>query len=82
MPTTSQPRPGAPLTDREVQILHAASLGHSLATTAAALGLSTNTIKSHRRSICIKLGARDRAHAVAIGFRCRILDTPTGRRTA
>ena len=39
---------------------------------AEALVLSEETIKSHVQTLCAKLQARSRAHAVAIGFRLQL----------
>jgi len=37
------------------------------------LFLSEETIKSHLRNLLAKLQARSRAHAVAVGFRFRLI---------
>ncbi|WP_063794293.1 helix-turn-helix transcriptional regulator [Kitasatospora sp. MBT63] len=66
-------RPGTPLTAREVQILRCAANGQTTAETAAHLGLSYFTVKTHLSRIYIKLGARDRAHAVGLTIRSRQL---------
>jgi DNA-binding NarL/FixJ family response regulator len=64
---------GGQLTDRELQILRGMSLGHSNKHIGRNLFLSEDTIKSHTRRVFVKLGARDRAHAVALGLRSGLL---------
>jgi len=58
-----------PLTDRELQVLHGMSAGHSNGEIGRELFLSEDTVKTHARRLFGKLGARDRAHAVAVGLR-------------
>jgi DNA-binding NarL/FixJ family response regulator len=59
----------AGLTDREVQVLEGIADGKTNREIGEALFLEENTIKSHARHLFRKIGADDRAHAVAIGFR-------------
>lgn len=59
----------SPLTERELQVLRGMSLGQSNGEIGQELFLSEDTIKTHARRLFKKLGARDRAHAVAVGFR-------------
>ena len=61
------------LTDRELQILRGMSRGRSNAEIGRELFLSEDTIKTNARRLFHKLGARDRAHAVAVGMRNRFL---------
>jgi DNA-binding NarL/FixJ family response regulator len=62
--------PAAPeLTEREMQVLHGMSQGRSNAEIGRELYLSEDTIKTHARRLFRKLGAKDRAEAVATGFR-------------
>lgn len=58
-----------PPTDRELQILRGMSMGHSNSEIGRELFLSEDTVKTHARRLFQKLGARDRAHAVALGLR-------------
>jgi len=58
-----------PLTERELQVLRGMSQGHSNAEIGRELFLSEDTVKTHARRLFRKLSARDRAQAVAIGFR-------------
>ena len=57
------------LTERELQILRGISRGRSNAEIGGELFLSEETIKTNARRLFDKLGARDRAHAVAVGMR-------------
>lgn len=57
------------LTDRETQVLGGMCQGQSNGEIGRSLFLSEDTIKTHARRLFHKLGARDRAQAVAIGFR-------------
>jgi DNA-binding NarL/FixJ family response regulator len=65
--------PGAPrppsLTERELQVLRGMADGKSNAEIGRELFVSEDTVKTHARRLFRKLGARDRAHAVASGFR-------------
>jgi DNA-binding NarL/FixJ family response regulator len=57
------------LTAREIQVLEGMSHGRSNAEIGRELFLSEDTVKTHARRLFTKLGASDRAHAVALGFR-------------
>jgi DNA-binding NarL/FixJ family response regulator len=57
------------LTERELQVLRGMSDGKSNAEIGRELFVSEDTVKTHARRLFRKLGARDRAHAVASGFR-------------
>lgn len=58
----------AGLTKREMQVLNLIAQGFSNGDIGKALHLSEDTIKTHCRRLFPKLGARDRANAVAIGY--------------
>ncbi len=62
---------GAPpaLTEREQQVLDGMSRGLSNAGIGKELFLSEDTVKTHARRLFRKIGAADRAQAVALGFR-------------
>lgn len=61
---------GAPaLTERETQVLRGMSRGRSNCEIGKELYLSEDTVKTHARRLFRKLGAADRAQAVALGFR-------------
>jgi len=57
------------LTQRELQVLSGMAGGKSNAQIGRDLFLSEDTVKTHARRLFKKLGASDRAHAVALGFR-------------
>lgn len=62
------------LTPRECDIMHHVARGSSNREIARALGIGEETVKTHMRTILPKLGAHDRAHAVAICMRRGYLD--------
>ncbi|MEK8032702.1 helix-turn-helix transcriptional regulator [Ideonella sp. DXS29W] len=64
---------GRPLTDREIQVLAAVREAKANAQIAVMLGISPLTVKNHLRSIQKKLGARNRAHAVAEAMSMRLI---------
>lgn len=57
------------LTARELQVLSGMSNGMTNNEIGKELFLSEDTVKTHARRLFAKLGAKDRAGAVAIGFR-------------
>lgn len=61
------------LTAREIEVLQAIADGASTARVASLLFLSTDTVKTHIRSILAKLGAHDRGHAIALAMRARLI---------
>jgi two-component system, NarL family, nitrate/nitrite response regulator NarL len=69
--------PGRPrtteLSRRELDVLLGMTEGRSNSEIAAALDLAEDTVKTHARRLFRKLGAGDRADAVARGFRQGIL---------
>jgi DNA-binding NarL/FixJ family response regulator len=66
--TVREPQ-GVQLSMREMQVLTGMSQGKSNAQIGRELYLSEDTIKTHARRLFRKLGAKDRAEAVAHGFR-------------
>jgi DNA-binding NarL/FixJ family response regulator len=66
--TVPDPAPVA-LSMREMQVLTGMSQGKSNAQIGRELYLSEDTIKTHARRLFRKLGVKDRAEAVATGFR-------------
>ena len=62
-----------PLTERELEVLHGMSNGRSNQEIGRQLFLSLDTVKTHARRLYSKLGAQDRAHAVALGLRQGLL---------
>jgi DNA-binding NarL/FixJ family response regulator len=68
------PVPGVkPLSNREFQVLSLIADGLSNQGIADTLVLSVETVRTHIKSLLRKLDARDRAHAVARGFRTGLL---------
>ncbi|GLY23265.1 helix-turn-helix transcriptional regulator [Micromonospora sp. NBRC 101691] len=66
-------RGGIGLTERELQVLLGMAEGKSNAEIGRELFVSEDTVKTHARRLFRKLGARDRAHAVAAGFRAGLV---------
>ncbi|MDX1379448.1 MAG: response regulator transcription factor [Anaerolineales bacterium] len=64
--TASSTNNDSPLTDRELEVLQAASLGERNKEIAYKLGISERTVKAHLTSIYQKFGVDSRAAAVAI----------------
>jgi DNA-binding NarL/FixJ family response regulator len=62
-------RPEAPLSKREAEILQKVAYGATTKEVAHDLGISPHTVKTHLERIFEKLGANDRAQAVAIAIR-------------
>ncbi|HVX44563.1 MAG TPA: response regulator transcription factor [Mycobacteriales bacterium] len=67
-----------PLSARELEVLALVARGSSNRDTAAALFISEATVKTHLLHIYDKLGVKDRAAAVAVGFERGLL-TPGSR---
>lgn len=68
IPTRPGVRRGQPLTDRERQVLDLASHGLTDNAIAKRLHLSLNTVKTHMKFLLVRLDARNRTHAVRLGF--------------
>jgi DNA-binding NarL/FixJ family response regulator len=64
----------APLSPRELEVVTLLAEGLADKQIAAQLGVSETTVKSHLRQAYEKLGAADRAQAVAIALRSRLID--------
>jgi DNA-binding NarL/FixJ family response regulator len=62
-------KPEAPLSPREIEILQQVAYGATTKEVADELGISFHTVKTHLERIFEKLGANDRAQAVAIAIR-------------
>ena len=67
------PRRRVDLTERELQVLRGMADGKSNAEIGRELFVSEDTVKTHARRLFRKLGARDRAHAVAAAFRAGLV---------
>jgi DNA-binding NarL/FixJ family response regulator len=61
------------VTERELQILRGMTDGCSNLEIANQLFVSEDTVKTHARRLFRKLGANDRAHAVALGMRYELV---------
>jgi DNA-binding NarL/FixJ family response regulator len=62
------------LTQRQRQILQLLADGESITFAARELGLSEETVKTHTKNAVARLGARNRAHAVAIALRESLIE--------
>ena len=67
-------RTDTPLSRRESQILQKVAYGATTKEVAHDLGISPHTVKTHLERIFEKLGANDRAQAVAIALRKKLVD--------
>jgi len=63
-----------PLSKRESEILQKVAYGSTTKQVARELGISPHTVKTHLERIFEKLGANDRAQAVAIALRQGLVD--------
>lgn len=63
-----------PITPRQREILQLFADGHTPDEAARRLGLSTETVRTHAKASLPRLGARDRAHAIAIAIRGCLID--------
>jgi len=62
------------LTDREIEVLRKVAAGTPNKIIASQLAISEATVKTHMKSILLKLGANDRTHAVTIAMKRGFLD--------
>lgn len=65
---------GAKLTRRQRETLQLLADGHSTTEVAHRMHLSAETVRTHTKASLARLGARDRAHAVAIALRSGLID--------
>ncbi len=68
-----QRRPSTRLSSRESDVLGLLAQGLLTKQIARALGITERTVKFHVTSLCAKLGAANRAHAVALATRHNLL---------
>lgn len=61
------------LTPRELAVLRLASNGHRIRRIAQLLELGEETVRSHTKKAQVKLGAKDRVHAVAEALRHQLI---------
>lgn len=71
--TVPQPSENHPLTDREKELLSALAGGHTYQSSAADLGISVNTVRSHIRSIYDKLKVHSQSEAVSKALRAGLI---------
>ncbi len=64
----------ATITKRQRETLQLLADGHSTEETARRLHLSAETVRTHTKATLQRLGARDRAHAVAIALRSGFIE--------
>jgi PAS domain S-box-containing protein len=68
-PSRDRSLASALLTKREREVLGMVAMGMGSSWIAAVLGVSRSTVETHVRHCLDKLGARNRAHAIALGLR-------------
>jgi DNA-binding CsgD family transcriptional regulator len=74
-PTTTVRRPrSGTLSERECEVLEQIARGHSIDDISADLFLSPHTVRTHIKNILRKMGARTRAHAVAMAISEGLID--------
>lgn len=73
---TRRNRPALELTERHLEVLRLMADGRRDAEIATVLGVDTKTIMTHAQAIYSRLGARNRANAVSIGYRRGLLKVP------
>lgn len=61
------------LTAKQLQVLMLAAGGHTNAEIGQRMYLAENTVKTHMAQVFRKIGARDRAHAVAIAYQTGLM---------
>jgi DNA-binding NarL/FixJ family response regulator len=64
---------GMPLSEREIQVLWRMAEGKNNEAIGRDLFVAASTVKTYAKQLFRKLGARDRAHAVAQAFRVGVL---------
>jgi DNA-binding NarL/FixJ family response regulator len=74
--------PENPLSNREQEVLNLIAAGQSNAEIAEALFLSPETIKSHVKTLLVKLQAKDRTHALVIALQAGFVTVPSSRSQA
>jgi DNA-binding CsgD family transcriptional regulator len=62
------------LSERECEVLEQIARGHSIEDISAELFLSPHTVRTHIKNILRKMGARTRAHAVAMAISEGLID--------
>jgi DNA-binding NarL/FixJ family response regulator len=68
-------KPATDLDDREIELLRAVARGRPIVDIAKEMYFSERTVRRHLYGICVKLGVRNRAEAIAKATRLGIVDT-------
>lgn len=74
-PQSEEPRP-APLSERQLDVLRLVAVGANASQIAAELSISEATVRTHVKHILDRLGAHNRAHAVALAIAQGLLGEP------
>jgi DNA-binding CsgD family transcriptional regulator len=77
---TRAPRSTQKVTPRELEVLALIAEGYSTREIARMLWITEETVRTHVRRLLNRLGARTRAHAVAIAYREGSLGSESGGR--
>ena len=72
---STRPAPSE-ITEREREILRRVAMGEPVEEIAARLFLSPHTVRTHIRNARLKLGAKSRAHAIALAFGAGLFPPP------
>jgi DNA-binding NarL/FixJ family response regulator len=78
VPAAREPAEMRLLTEREREVLGQLGLGRSNPEIAAGLGISRETVKTHVSRVLMKLGLRDRVHAVVFAHRYGLVSAHDG----
>lgn len=73
IPDASDPLWKGDLSAREKETLTYLSHGLTIAQAAQVMGIAFETARSHKRHACLKLGAKNTAHAIARAMRAGLI---------
>ena len=71
-----EPVPMIRLSTRQLECLKLIAAGETSASIAKALGLSRRTVDEYIGDMCARLGAKTRAHAVAVSIGLNLIPPP------